>query len=325
MEPWKFTINTFLAVTLGNFKLMDILLRDHVARLVKCLSQNPGDADFQLMHGRAASALSHWNGVYLPYRAARGVYKARTQTVYEMLESLPARLDDWDLSIQTAGGQDRPFKAGKPAYTELFPQGRTPFTSGALDQRVAAVNTLVLNMVPYAALNTVRDEVALFAAELSGARDTQQQEEGGTSTNSSGLEDSRKLAADAMFRNLGRAMDKHGASDRVGKYFDLSYIREGATLPPEGTPPAPADFTVSSVQNAADTISANWSPVPGADGYRLYRRLPGEPAWTKFGNDTTNTFASISGQPQGVLMEWAVTAFSADGEGQRSVPEEITL
>lgn len=325
MEPWKFTINTFLAVTVSNFKLMDILLRDHLARLVKCLSQNPGDVDFQVMHGRASSALSHWAGRYLPYRAARGVYKARTQTVYELLESIPAKLDDWDLSIQTAGGPDRPFKAGKPAYTELFPQGRTPFTSGALDQRVAAVNTLVLSMLPHAALNTVRGEVALFAAELTGARDTQQQEEGGASTNSAGLEESRQLAADAMFRNLGRAMEKHGANERVGKYFDLTYIREGATLPPEGTPPAPADFTVSSVQNTADAINANWSPVPGADGYRLYRRLPGESGWTKCGSDTPNTSASLSAQPQGVPMEWAVTAFNTTGEGQRSVPEEITL
>lgn len=324
MDPWKFEVNTFEAVTRGTFKLTDILLRDHVARLVKCLAKVPGDADFVAMYGRAASVLSMWQGVYLPYRVARGVYKARTQTVYDMLAEIPDRLADWDIDIQAAGGPTRPFKAGKPAYTELFPQGRAPFTSGALEMRLAALEALVLAMAPYSsALGAVQTSVQAFTSALVAARAAQQAEEGGTEANSSAVETARLAVCDAMFRNLGRAMEKYGASDMIGKFFDLSYVRDGATPPPEGAPEAPLNLALLAA--GADGVSASWDAVPEVEGYRLYRRLPGETAWTLVQDNVEASPALVTGQPAGVLMEWAVTAFNEAGESARSVPEEITL
>lgn len=323
--PWTFESNTFLSVTRKNFKLTDILIYDHVARLLKFLAKTPGDADLVVMYGRAASALSTWRNVYLPYRAAKSVYKARTQSVYEMLEGLPEKLDDWDIDIQAAGGAGRPFKAGKPAYTELFPLGRGPFTTGALDMRIAALETLVINLSAHAALAAVQTAVGAFTTGLRVARDAQQGEEAGTEADSEGVEAARVFVCDMMFRNTGRAMEKHGAVAMVGKYFDLSYVRDGAPAPPEGTLVPPDDLTVGAVAGTPGAVEVNFTPVPGATGHNLYRQLPGESGWTLVASGVSELPLTLTGQPEGVLIAYAVTSVNEAGEGTRSVPEEITL
>ncbi len=326
MNAWKYEENMIEQVTRGSFKLMDLLLQDHVARLMKMLTKFPGDTDYQEMHGVAASELSLWNGAYVPYRAARGVYKARTQSFYEMLESLPGLLDDWDIDIQAAGGPTKPYKAGKAAYTEIFPQGRAPFTSGAVDQRVAAVQTLVANLQAHAPLAAVLGTVTTFAGQFAAARLAQQGEEGGSEVNSEGLEMRRLSAADKMFRNIGRAMTKFGAAGMIGKMFDLNYIRDGATPPPDDAPGAPQGFTVVAVSGPPGDGQANWSPVAGVDGYNLYRRPVGDPAWTLAGSaGPGDTNLIITGQPLAVPLEYAVAAFNAAGEGPKSVPDEVTF
>jgi hypothetical protein len=122
----------------------------------------------------------------------------------------------------------------------------------------------------------VRSSVQTYASELNAARQAQQAEEGGTETDSEAVETQRLAAAEAMYKNLGRAMEKYGSKNlMVAKFFDLSYIRDGAVSPPEGSPGAPQNFNLTPGPEST-TVTAAWSPVDGADGYRLYRRLPTE-------------------------------------------------
>ena len=100
-------------------------------------------------------------------------------------------------------------------------------------------------------------------------------------------------------------------------------IRDGATPPPDDAPAAPLNLTLTST--ASGTVTAACSAVPGATGYNFYRRLNGEPGWTKMGTATAGPGMDLPGQPIGVEMEWAVTAYNDAGEGAKSVPESITL
>ena len=118
-------------------------------------------------------------------------------------------------------------------------------------------------------------------------------------------------------------MEKHGANALIGKYYDLTYVRDGAAPPPDGTPDAPQNLVLTAA--GAGSVNLAWAAVPEATGYRVYRRLPGETAWTKIGADAVSPGATVSGQPAGVLMEWTVAAFNEAGEGAKAVPEEITL
>lgn len=325
MQPWIYESNTFLSVTRYSLKLTDILIHDHVARLTKRLQKAPGDADLSFMLGRASTALSTWRAAYAPSRAALNVYRARTRAVYDLLAEIPSRLDDWDISIQAAGSPVRPFRADKPAYLELFASGRAPFTSGALDQRIAALETLVLNLTPHAVLQDVRAEVETFTGSLLTARQSQQQEEGGTEDNSALQQTARVAVCDALVRNAGRAVDKYGASVLVGRLFDLSYVRDGAPVPPDGAPDAPSNLTVSTVAGQPDAVGGAWDAMAGITGFRVYRQLPGETGWTLVADNLTDPVFVLTGQPTGVEMSFTVTAFNEAGEGTRSVPDEITL
>ena len=325
MEPWKFESNTIEIVTRKSFKLADVLLRDHVARALKAMNKAPGDVDFPVVYGRVAGELSNWSSAYLSWNLSRGTYKAKTQTFEELLDGLPAKIDDWDIDIQGAGGPTKPYRAGKPGYTELFPQGRKPFNSGPRDSRVTAMTTLGAALtgqgVPLATMATA---VSDYAASMVAARDQQQQAEGNTDTLSTALEAQRLSLSIAMFRNVGRLMEKFGPSPMVGNFFDLTYIRDGATPPPDDAPAAPQSFTVATVAGQPASVQGAWAAIDEVTNYTIYRRLAGEIVWTNVGMSATPAIL-LTMQPIGVLLEYAVTATNDEGEGPRSVPDEITL
>lgn len=80
----------------------------------------------------------------------------------------------------------------------------------------------------------------------------------------------------------------------------------------------------TSVVPAPSAALSTWSAVAEVLGYRLWRHLPGEPAWTQAGENTDLRLA-LTDQPTGVEIEPAVSAFNAEGNGPRSAPETITL
>ncbi len=326
-ELWRPVINTFDVVTEGSFKLMDIILRDHASRCIKGAAQNPGVPVFGSLVSIAGTELGQWNAAYVNYVVARGSYKGHTQAFELLLAGLPLALDDWDIDIQAAGGLTRPYKAGKPAYTTLFPQGRKPFTSGARDQRVLTMQALSTAMTPEVPLAAVRTQVSAYAVDMQNKREQQQQSESAVETLSGQMELRRVSAADVLYGNLGLLMNHFRSKlnrPMIEKYFDLSYIRDGAAAPPDDAPPAPGDFTATAVSNEPNTVLTGWTLVPGAVGYRGYRRLPGEVPWTQM-FETTAPPAIVNGQPVGVEMEWAVAGFNDAGEGPRSAPEFLTL
>lgn len=63
MSPWKYAENTFLSVTTGNFKLMNILIADHTARIAQAVTP----------------VKAAWDAAYNGWIAARGTYKGKTQ------------------------------------------------------------------------------------------------------------------------------------------------------------------------------------------------------------------------------------------------------
>lgn len=80
MSPWKYDENTFLSVTTGNFKLMNILIADHTARIAQAVTGvNPPDSDFTTMQGRLTPVKAAWDAAYNGWIAARGTYKGKTQ------------------------------------------------------------------------------------------------------------------------------------------------------------------------------------------------------------------------------------------------------
>ncbi len=323
MNTWIYISNTFEVITRNSYKLCDILLRDHVARATKKLANNPGDTALQIIQGEAASELSLWASAHLSWTLARGTYRGATQTVEELLTGIAGRLDEWIVEIQAAG-VGKPYMEGKPGYTVLFPEGRQALTRGAYEQRILKLTALGAALTAQAPLAAVATQVNTYAGTLAAARSTQQGAEGNVEDLSDALEVRRKAACLAMYRNLGRAMTKYGPEPVVETFFDMSYIRDGAAPPPDNAPPAPLDLTVTPDTGTPGNGDAAWGAAPGADGYNFYRRPLGETVWTLAGTTAAATLA-LTGQPVGPVLEYAVAAFNAAGEGPKSAPVEVTF
>ena len=236
MNPWKYAENTFLAVTVGSFKLMNILMADHAAHIAQAVTgQNPPDSDFTTIQGRTTPVKAAWDAAYNGWIAARGVYKGKRQALETKLADLSAlRIKQWDIAIQGI------FLDGTPEYTQLLPNGRGPFQQGAYDLRIAEVKALQTRLGPFgganASLATLATTVGTFHTEVKTLREGQQGAEGAVDAASTALEAQRVASANLMFQNLGRLMEKFFAlPGRIEDYFDMNYIRDGATPPPEVT------------------------------------------------------------------------------------------
>ena len=239
MTPWKYAENTFLAVTVGSFKLMNILMGDHAARIAQAVTAvNPPDSDFTNIQGRTTPVKAAWDAAYNAWIAARGVYKGKTQALEAKLADLSAlRIKQWDIAVQGV------FLEGTPEYTQLLPNGRGPFQQGAYDLRIAEVKALQTRLGNFSGANptlaTLATTVGTFHTEMKALRDGQQGQEGAVNVASTALEGQRVAAANLLFQNLGRLMEKFFTlPSKIEDYFDMSYIRDGAP-PPLEEPPAP--------------------------------------------------------------------------------------
>lgn len=240
MNPWKYAENTFLVVTTGNFKLMNILISDHTARIAQAVSAvTPPDADFTTMQGRLTPVKAAWDTAYNGWIASRGTYKGKTQALEGKLADLSGlRIKQWDIAVQGV------FLDGTPEYTQLLPNGRGPFQQGAYDLRIAEVKALQTRLAPFTGANptlaTLATTVGTFHGEIKALREAQQGQEGAVNTASATVEAQRLASGNVMYQNLGRLMEKFVAvPSKIEDYYDTGYIRDGATAPADAPPPVP--------------------------------------------------------------------------------------
>ena len=240
--PWKYTENTFEIVTQGSFKLMHILITDHVARCRHLSEAHPAEALFAGALLDATAARENWQGCYAAWQSCRGRYKGATQAFYNELQVLSGlKIRQWLVAVQVLHLE------GSPPYIALFPRGRKPFQKGGLDQRVNAVKILSQTLDGMAGLEALQAEVAAYYTLLEGLRLTQQQLETELDTCSAALETRRVATARLLYKNLARFMLVWWETPvRVEDGFDMSYVREGAARIPEDEPsPLPPQPPVS--------------------------------------------------------------------------------
>lgn len=118
------------------------------------------------------------------------------------------------------------FLKGTHQYKAVFPNGRKPFSSGTVDDRINSFNVLALNMTPYPELNNVREEVIEVYSVIDAAREVQQGSKGSVKVSSTEVETARLAAMVMQYRNLGFAMDAYSTNPEfIGSLFDLEALR----------------------------------------------------------------------------------------------------
>ncbi|HSA13245.1 MAG TPA: fibronectin type III domain-containing protein, partial [Spirochaetota bacterium] len=83
--------------------------------------------------------------------------------------------------------------------------------------------------------------------------------------------------------------------------------------------PAPATITVSNGSPVESALIVAWSPVNGAEGYRVYRSATQTGTYSQIGSDITGvTTYTDSGLAELTSYFYKVSAFDSEGEGALS-------
>jgi hypothetical protein len=231
-STWKYLDNQFDNATAESYRRMFILCTDHDSRLDGRKSEPaiaPLAVRFHPVYEAYAVAYSQWTAAS---GATRGGVAA-VQAQLDLLSSTKAR--QWDVKTLAV------FDSGTPEHTAIWPDGRGPLQTGAIDPRIAAVKALHTRMQPHAAAlgAPLLAEVLAFHAVLLALRNTQQGREGAKDADTTALEAARVATAEMMYGNLGLLMDAFRATPAaVADFFDLSIIRD--TAPAEPLPATPA-------------------------------------------------------------------------------------
>jgi fibronectin type 3 domain-containing protein len=136
------------------------------------------------------------------------------------------------------------------------------------------------------------------------------------------------LAADGKLLisyNVNSLRDGDNTAD--ARIYRPRFVEFAWPLPapdPATVPARPAGFTV---EGSSDPIRLAWTPVPGATGYRVYRRdvTAGQTHFTRSPRVESQASAEVALLTDGHAYEFRVTAVNAVGESQPSDTRSITI
>lgn len=219
------------------------LFRDFHSKLHAQVATDP---DIAQVFADFDGVFQQYENMYAQRDAISGTYKGRTMSFEQLLSQLPALLRKWEGQTHFYFPQD------SPEDTELFPQRRNPFLSGSYDDRISAINTLLINLANYTQLAGLQAAVQSYYNMLIGARDVQQQKEGLNDHLSSLLEMQRVLTSQEMLGAYGKLLYKF----RNNPEFILDFIEVTLLRSQAGT------GTLAVLKGKVTTI--NGVPIAGA-------------------------------------------------------------
>ena len=210
--------NQFDNQTKNSFKGMLVITNDHYPKLV-AQQANPDIANLltrtQVPHDNYLKDYSGWKN-------AKAAHKGATATATALLGDLSGtKARKWESAVIVE------YDKGTEEHTTIFPQGRSPFQNGTIDERVAAVLSLKGILADFPSLATVLTDVDAFHTQLKTARDAQQTKEQLKAQASTDLETARKDIAIMLYRNMGALMDLFGdETAQIANYYEFSLLQQ---------------------------------------------------------------------------------------------------
>jgi hypothetical protein len=217
MEQYIFFQNPFMNAASGNFFLALKISTFHNNALFPYAAdpvKGPLYSTYHTLHQQLETQYAAW-------KTAGGNKKGQTLNLRTLMKQSTAKLNSWEGPIQTV------FAKGTTGYESLFPLGRRPFNTGAIETRISAFSELEGAIGSNASLATVKTSVHNFWQQLHDARAAQQGLKTGTSTASSALDTAVNNAMVQMWVNMCKLIAATPTQmDLVAPFFDIDTIRE---------------------------------------------------------------------------------------------------
>ncbi len=216
-QKWHFEYNQFDVVTANNYKLAELISKQHANALHSEISL-PAIA---AMYNSFLPLRSSFETNYISWKSKTAARKSATLKVTNLIKDLSStKIEDWDIKIQNVHRQD------SEEYMALMPNRRSPFQRGTYEECITSVKTLANNLEGVVALSAVYDDVLLFIGKIDAARNEKQQLDELVSKQSALVETARYECAVMMYANLGGLMQLFCRTpEAISRFFDLEAIR----------------------------------------------------------------------------------------------------
>lgn len=217
-STWKYLTNQFLSSTENSYNKAVKLSMYHDAALNIAKVTHPELVAiynrYHTLHLALIAAFNSW-------KALGGSQEGQTLNVTQQLILAYAKLNGWDATVQGT------YAKGTPEYMAIFPDGRYPFNSGSIDDRILAYKVLAESLNNYAALAAVETLVNTTYTTLDNARNAQSGSISTVGAESGTVEAARIAAMTMQYRNVGFCMDTfYNLPDLIASLFDLQLLRE---------------------------------------------------------------------------------------------------
>ncbi len=216
-KVWSLIQNVFETCTRHNYLKMSIIasFTDEV------LFGKISDPFFSDLYDEYHPDAEAYEGAYDAWESQLGSQKSGTTALRNKLSDLSHPfIGQVDVAIQMV------YPKGSPRYIELLPNGRGPFQTGRISQRIHALHALRIAIGTDAALIPVRDMVQTFIDETNALKTDHSGDLQDTKDDSHTVETKRLLMADRMQWLYGNLTVKYyNDMPKVGTFFDQINIR----------------------------------------------------------------------------------------------------
>jgi len=224
---WSFLSQVFAIATQNSFRLGVRISRIHL----NAMNAYSGDAF-------VTGLFNIYKVVHLNYMAKYNAWKAQLQQ--QLADTAAMELLFKQLGYETINAWDvaiaNVYAITTVRYKALFPHGHNPFQSGSYEDRLAAIEALLLIIGADASLTAIKSTIETFRDNLVLAINTAKTSIETTTRKSNELETARLEMCDAQYGDLGDLMSHFRTTrDVIGDFFDLLTIRNITQMLFQGT------------------------------------------------------------------------------------------
>ena len=217
---WFYASNQFLNSTKKNYRKALKLSLAHDKVLLKKMTDNPLDPDWTLLYNRYHPLHTFYFTTYTNWKASGGTSSGDTMTLNILLKLIPKKLDQWIASILPI------YDKATAKFKSFFPQGRTPFETGKIDDKITAIKTLSTTLNGDVTMEPTKHMIDTAYNELDAARGNQAGGKLTKTTNSDEVEKGRILVMDMQLADTGFLINKYYTNPRmIEPFFDLLTLR----------------------------------------------------------------------------------------------------
>jgi hypothetical protein len=151
--------------------------------------------------------------------------KGNTIKLKQLLKQLSSsKAHAWDVAIQNV------YLNNTPQYAIIFPQGLSPLSLLAIEQRILYLSNAVEMLSNYPQLSTVHNDMKSFCMQLIEARSKQEQKNSEVKESISDVKQKAYDLSDEIYRVLSCFMGKYYKNPKLIKaYFDINLVRKNQT------------------------------------------------------------------------------------------------